>query len=227
MKTKIVIKNILALIFFVLVHNSGFGQNHIIHGMVHTLDSIPLIGAKITVKSTKQSVLTDSLGRFVIVCNADDKMVIRANGFYNQSVKVTEKIKFAAVNLKIKPGKQQREYAIGYGSVTEKEKSGAVDNLAENDRIFSRYNNVVELIRDNFSGVQVVEGEIIIRGSSTFQGSDAALIVIDGVISDNDILNILSPIQIKSIDIIKDGGTAVYGSRGANGVVLIETKKGK
>lgn len=221
------VKYLIAFILFFFVQNSCFSQNHIVHGMVHTLDSIPLIGAEITVKSSKQSVLTDSLGRFVIVCNADDKFVIRANGFYNQSVKVTEKIKFAAVNLKIKPGKQQREYAIGYGSVTEKEKSGAVDNLAENDKNFSRYNNVLELIRDNFSGVQVNNGEIIIRGSSTFQGSDAALIVIDGVISDNDILNILSPTEIKSIDIIKDGGTAVYGSRGANGVVLIETKKGK
>lgn len=220
-------KYIITVILFIFVQNSGFCQNHIVHGMVHTLDSIPLIGAEITVKSTKQSVFTDSLGRFVIVCNDEDKFKVKADGFYNQSVKITENIKLVAVNLKFKPGKQQREYAIGYGYVSDKDRTNTVNGLVQNDTDFSKYTNVLDIIRDNFSGVQVQNGEVIIRGSNTFQGSDAALIVVDGVIADSDILNTLSPIQINSIDVIKDGSSAVYGSRGANGVVLIETKKGK
>ena len=66
----------------------------------------------------------------------------------------------------------------------------------------------------------------IIRGTSSFHASNAALIVVDGVISDNDVLRTLSPIEVKSVDVIKDGSSAVYGSRGANGVVIIETRKG-
>lgn len=83
-----------------------------------------------------------------------------------------------------------------------------------------------ELIRGRFPGVDVQNGAIVMRGSKTFQGSDEALIVLDGVIADSDILRTLSPIDVKSINVIKDGSAAVYGSRGANGVVIIETKKG-
>ncbi|MBT6765191.1 MAG: TonB-dependent receptor plug domain-containing protein, partial [Prolixibacteraceae bacterium] len=62
--------------------------------------------------------------------------------------------------------------------------------------------------------------------TTSFNSSSAALIVLDGVISDASILNTISPIEVKSIDVLKDGGAAIYGSRGANGVVIIETKKG-
>jgi TonB-dependent SusC/RagA subfamily outer membrane receptor len=76
------------------------------------------------------------------------------------------------------------------------------------------------------AGAQVTNGEIILRGDNSFRSSSAALIVVDGVIVDYDFLNTLSPVQVKSIDAIKDGTSAIYGSRGANGVILIETKKG-
>jgi TonB-dependent SusC/RagA subfamily outer membrane receptor len=74
--------------------------------------------------------------------------------------------------------------------------------------------------------VQIVNGEIIIRGKNSLNSSSAALIVVDGVPSDYNVLNSIPPVQVKSINVIKDGSSAIYGSRGANGVVLIETKKG-
>ena len=83
-----------------------------------------------------------------------------------------------------------------------------------------------ELIRGRFAGVQIVNNEIIIRGINSINSSSAALIVIDGVPVDNSVLNTLPPIQVKSVNILKDGSAAIYGSRGANGVVIIETKKG-
>ena len=89
-----------------------------------------------------------------------------------------------------------------------------------------KYSDIYDLIRDQVAGAQIKNGEIIIRGDRSFQGSSAALIVVDGVIWDSEALRTLSPIQVKSIDAIKDGSAAVYGSRGANGVILIETIKG-
>jgi len=83
-----------------------------------------------------------------------------------------------------------------------------------------------DLLISQFAGVQITNGEIIIRGNRSFQGSSAALIVVDGVISDTDILRTISPIDVKSISVIKDGSSAIYGSRGANGVLIIETRKG-
>jgi len=161
-----------------------------------------------------------------VVTETGDKLKIRAEGFYNENVKVDEKTRFMAVNLRMKPGEKQREYAIGYGYVSEKDLTTSVNQLNLDKNDFTRYNNMSELLTGRFPGVEIRNGEIFIRGSKTFQGSDAALIVLDGVIAESDILHSLSPIDVKSVNVIKDGSTSVYGSRGANGVVLIETKKG-
>lgn len=201
-------------------------QDHVIQGIVHTLDSVPLTGVEIYVRSTKQSFYTDSTGRFTIMCEPVDKLKIQARGFFTQTLKVKSNIKLLAVNLKPKPENKQRMYSIGFGNVTEADRSNAVSSLNDNDTDFTKYNNMYDLIRANFSGVQVRNGEILIRGASSFNSSSTPLVIVDGAVSDYSILDVLSPLQIKKIDIIKDGTTAVYGSRGANGVILIETKKG-
>lgn len=214
------------IFLFIFISNWLNAQDHIIQGVVHTFDRIPLIGAEIKVKSTKQSVLTDSLGNFVIYCNSEDKLKVRAKGFYNQNVKVNKNIKVVAVNLKLKPGEKQQEYAIGYGYVSAEDLTNAVTGVNTTDASFLKYSDIYHLIRDQVAGVQIKNGEIIIRGDRSFQGSSAALIVVDGVIWDSETLRTLSPIQVKSITAIKDGGAAIYGSRGANGVILIETLMG-
>ncbi|MEN8229292.1 MAG: carboxypeptidase-like regulatory domain-containing protein [Bacteroidota bacterium] len=219
-------KKIGIFLAFVIFSNLLNAQDHIIHGIVHTFDKIPLIGAEIKVKSTKQSVFTDSLGNFVVLCNSEDKLRVMARGFYTQNVKIDGSTKVVAVNLNLKPGDKQREYAIGYGYVSGEDLTNAVAGLNTTDASFLKYSDIYSLIRDQVDGVQIKNGEIIIRGDRSFQGSSAALIVVDGIIWDSETLSTLSPIQVKSIDAIKDGGAAVYGSRGANGVILIETIKG-
>jgi TonB-dependent SusC/RagA subfamily outer membrane receptor len=201
-------------------------QERIIHGTVTTFDSIPLIGASVKVQSTKQEVLTDSLGNFSIGCDKKDKLKVYAHGFNNQNVKLTGNIKFAAINLTLKPGEKNREYAIGYGHVADADKLNAVASLNKDDFDFSQYSNIYELIRGRFAGVQVSNGEIIIRGINSINSSSAALIVVDGVPMDASVLSSIPPVQVKSINVIKDGSSAIYGSRGANGVVIIETKRG-
>jgi len=98
--------------------------------------------------------------------------------------------------------------------------------LNNNDIDFSQYSNIYDLIKGRFAGVQVVNGEIIIRGVNSINSSSAALIVVDGVPVDGSVLNSIPPVQVKSVNVIKDGSSAIYGSRGANGVVLIETRRG-
>ena len=217
-------KNTLFLVLILCVPVFIYGQSHAVYGVVHTLDSIPLIGVRVTVKSTNHTVLTDSLGEFRVICKDNDKLKLKADGFYDQKVKISKNIQLVAVNLKLKPGEKQREYAIGYGYVYDEDRTNAMSDLDDEDTDFTKYDNVYEIIRS--MGVQVRNGEVIIRGTTSFQGSSAALIVVDDVIVDGDYLQNLSPRQVKSIDIIKDGSSAVYGSRGANGVVIIKTKKG-
>ncbi|TNF46103.1 MAG: TonB-dependent receptor [Bacteroidetes bacterium] len=211
-------------VFFVLL--TGFTQERILQGRVFTFDSIPLIGASVEVKSTKQVVKTDSLGNFSVTCNAEDVLKVSARGFTTEKFKPESKVRFAIINLKLKPGQKSREYAIGYGHVKDVDKLNAVSNLNNKDVDFSMYSNMFELIRGRFAGVQVVNGEIIIRGVNSINSSSAALIVVDGVPTSSSVLSSIPPVQVKSINVIKDGSAAIYGSRGANGVVLIETKKG-
>jgi TonB-dependent SusC/RagA subfamily outer membrane receptor len=220
-------------VYLILIIISAFlftsnlnAQDKIIHGVITTFDSIQVIGAKIRIKSTKQIVLSDTLGHFTVACNPEDKLKVTAKGFYNQSVKITENIKLIAINLKLKSGEKNREYAVGYGHVTDRDKLNAVANLNNSDVDFSKYSNMYDLIRGRFASVQIINGEIIIRGINSINGSSAALIVVDGVPNSSAVLNSLSPGNVKNISIIKDGSSAIYGSRGSNGVVIIETKRG-
>ena len=211
------------LIFTISFYTNA--QEKVVTGVVTTLEEIPLIGAKITVKKTKAEAYTDITGVFSIECNPNDVLIVSADGFYNQKVKIGQNVKYAAVNLKLKPG--ERNYNLGYGYVADKDKLNAVAGLNQDDMDFSQYSSLLEAIRGRFAGVEVTnDGRVIIRGLNSLYGDSAALIVVDGVITDNSVLKQLPPSQVKRIDIIKDSGAAIYGSRGGSGVVLIETKKG-
>lgn len=213
-------------IFAFLFSINVSAQNKVITGIVTTLENIPLIGAEVEVKSTKQIVKTDITGKFGVACNVNDELKISAQGFISQKVKLKENIKLVVVNLKLELGEKGKAYAIGYGHVLEADKLTAVSGFEVEKKDYSNYSNMFDLIRGRFAGVDVVGNQIIIRGEKSLNSSNAALIVIDDVITDENILSTLSPINVKSINVIKDGSTAVYGSRGAAGVVLIETKKG-
>jgi TonB-dependent SusC/RagA subfamily outer membrane receptor len=223
MKKRFFIPLLIAILSSSLFTNA---QDRIVHGIVTTFDSIPLIDAEVKVRSTRQTVLTDSLGRFSVAVNANDRLNVGANGFFNQRVNLEEKTKYAAINLKLKPGDRNRQYAIGYGHVSDRDKLNALATMTSNDVDFSQYSNIYDLIRGRFAGVQVVNGEIIIRGVNSINSSSAALIIVDGVPVSGNALNSIPPVQVKSINVIKDGSSAIYGSRGANGVVIIETKRG-
>jgi TonB-dependent SusC/RagA subfamily outer membrane receptor len=214
------------ILFLILISNLNHAQDHLVRGAVHVFENIPMIGVEIKVKSTKQTVKTDSTGQFTVTCYAEDKLKIRAKGFYGQNVKVAPNTKFVAVNLKIRPGEQYLENAIGYGYISEKDKTTAVNSLKSDYESFSRYTDMQDLLISHFAGVQIRNGEIIIRGRNSISTSSSALIVVDGVVSDSEDLLAISPLLVKSISIIKDGSAAIYGSRGANGVILVETKKG-
>ena len=214
-----------ALFCFVTVNS--FAQQRFIQGIVTTFDSITIVGAEVMVKSSKEIVKTDSLGQFKVKVDGKDKLKISAKGFINQNVKLDEKTKLVAVNLKLKSGEKAREYAIGYGYVKDGERLNALAQMTSDDLDFSQYTSMYDLMRGRFAGVQIQSnGDIIIRGINSINLSSAALIVVDGVQVDGSVMSTLVPSQVKSINIIKDGSAAIYGARGANGVVVIETKKG-
>lgn len=202
-------------------------QEKVLQGKVTTFDSIPLINAGIQIKSSKQIVYTDTLGIFTVLCQQKDKLKVTAKGFSTKNVKIEEKIKYIFVNMKLKSGRENREIAVGYGHVKNKDLLYSISSLDERSLDFSRYSNIYEIIRGRFPGVEIKGDEIIVRGTSTFLGSDAALLVVDGVIVGHEVFSSLSPADIANINVLKDASASAYGSRGANGVVIVETKSAK
>jgi len=228
------IQKVTLFLVFIFVAFFVFGQDKTLVGKITTFDSIPLIGVDVLVKSTKQTVKTDSLGRFLVMCNPEDKLEIKADGFYTQKVKIEKEIRLILVNLKLKKGDDNMEMAqrhvnVGYGYVDAKSLLNSIASLNKNDIDFSVYTNMFDLIQGQFPGVAVEGNKVVIRGNKTYYGteSDAALLVIDGAIVSTQDFATLSPLDVESVDVIKDGSSSIYGSRGANGVVIVETKKGK
>jgi TonB-dependent SusC/RagA subfamily outer membrane receptor len=211
----------------ILPFSNSRAQEIMIRGVVTTFETIPVVGAEIKVKSTEQMVKTDTLGRFSVVVSSKDKLKVTANGFNTANVKLNDKTKAVSVNLKLKPGEKGKAYAIGYGHVLDEEKLNAVAQLNTNEVDFSKYRTMQEAIAGRIPGVQFRGGGIIIRGNASISGPTYALIVIDGVTSDASALDRINPSDVKSINVIKDGSSAIYGAKGANGVVVVETKSGR
>jgi TonB-dependent SusC/RagA subfamily outer membrane receptor len=224
---KIRLFNPFVLLLLFIYSSSLTAQERTLTGLVTTFESIAVANAEVKVLSSKIATLTDSLGNFEIKCSPGDKILISAKGFISQKIKIEEKTKKALVNLKIKSNEKNLDVAVGYGHISEKDRLHAITTM-RNDKPskFLKYTNMYDLIRDSAPGVQIINGNIIIRGINSILGSSAALIVVDGNIVDSSYLEMLSPVNVKSVSVMKDG-SSIYGSRGANGAVLIQMKKGE
>ena len=215
------------LIFLFSFTSISYSQERTVTGLVTTLENIAVVNAEVKVLSSKVTVLTDTFGNFKVSCLLNDKIKISAKGFYSQKVKIDEKTKEAFINLMLKPGEKNLDVAVGYGHIKEKDKSYAISNISNDDTFeFSKYSNMLQHIVNSSPSIVIGGGGIIIRGSNSLLGSSAALILIDGIAVNLSQLSMLPPSDVKSVDILKGGSAAIYGSRGANGVVIITTKRG-
>ena len=124
--------------------------------------------------------------------------------------------------------KKNRELAVGYGFMSKEDLTFAADHMQQENNEYCNFSNIYELLKGKFPGVQVdgTSGSyrVYIRNSTSINGPRDVLFVVDG--SAGASIDGISPCNIRSIDVIKDGMTSIYGTRGSNGVVLIETKKG-
>ena len=131
------------------------------------------------------------------------------------------------LNLIFRDTPTNRELATGMGYIKEDQLTYALANLESENNDFCNYTNVLSLIQGKFSGVEVKDTGgggvgVFIRGTKSIEGSNEALYVVDGIqVTD---IAFVVPCDMRSINILKDGAAAMYGSRGANGVVVIETK---
>lgn len=120
------------------------------------------------------------------------------------------------------PSNNQDEVNIGYGTISKDKNTYAVSKVQPDENTINTYTDMYEYLQGRVPGVTVVGTKIIIRGIGTNGDSDP-LILLDGIECGD--LSIIDPNSVASVEVLKDGSSSIYGARGANGVVMITTKK--
>lgn len=191
----------------------------------------PLSGATVSVQGTKTVVLTDQNGHFSIEANKDQVLSITYVGMASQTITIADSNPLTVV-LHPEGGQLDQVVVVGYGTVKKSDLTGAIATVSAEDINANVAQTTAGAIQGKVAGVKVanVSGQpgsgmsINIRGLSSL-GSNTPLYVIDGVYGD---INMVDPDDIASINVLKDASAAaIYGSRAANGVVLITTKGGR
>jgi len=192
-------------------------------------ESVP--GATIGQKGTTNRVISDIDGRYAINVPANATLVFSYTGFATQEVAVNRR---AVVNVTLTEDSRMLDelVVIGYGTMKKSDLTGAVGSLGGDDLVASPVANIGQALQGKVAGLQVIDAgkpgdnvSIKIRGLGSINNCDP-LVVIDGVPTDLG-LNNLNMADVERIDVLKDASaTAIYGSRGANGVVMITTKRG-
>lgn len=220
------LRKLIILYIFIFLIVGASSQEKVLRGKVTIKEEIPVIGAGIQVKSSGEVFYTDSLGQFKITCGNSDKLIVEAKGFNREKISVKPATKYAFINLSPKAGEKNVDLALGYINVNDKDKLYAIVGRDDTELNYSMYQNVVEALTGNFPGLQIWNNKIIIRNSVTFTDSNAALIIVDGRETTFESLSNIATVDIKNISVMKDASASIYGSRGGNGVVIVETKRG-
>jgi len=209
-------------------------QNLSVSGVVTDAgDGSPLVGVSVLVKGSSTGTITDMNGKYTLKAAQGSTLVFSYIGMESQQAAV----KSNTVNVKLtSDSKMLNEVvAVGYGSSRKKDISGSVASVNREEMMRKSPTNILEGLKGAAAGVMVTSQDgapdanaaIRIRGVATINGSASPLYVVDGVqVGTN--ANFLAPSDIESIEILKDASaTAIYGSLGANGVIMITTKHGK
>lgn len=244
----------LYLFSFILISFQGLAQDKRLTGTVTDEKGEALAGATITAGNNTASTLTNAQGKFSFDVPAGARiLVVTFTGMEKEEILISGKTSFTIV-LKPSVTTLSDVVVVGYGTVRKTDVTGAAQRISREDFIRDNPTNILQAIQGKLAGVNVTQNDgapgaglsIRVRGSNSFLGGTEPLYVIDGVPFNNsnsgatpsaigsdekqtlNALAFLNPNDIESIDILKDASaTAIYGSRGANGVVLITTRKGR
>ena len=237
---KVKMNKLLYAVMFFLCVAFGYAQQITVKGTVKDGAGEPLMGASVLVKGTSHGTAADFDGKFELKVDKGATLVFSSVGFKSQEVAAK-----AVMNITLQEDVQQLGdvVVIGYGAVRKKDLTGSVNLVTDKDFNKAPAVNADQLIQGKIAGVQMAstggapgEGQTIrIRGNGSLSLTSNPLIVIDGVPMNDggvggsrSIFNSINPEDIESMTVLKDASsTAIFGSRAANGVIMITTKKGK
>lgn len=221
----------LLLVVLLLMSFNSVAQTGI-QGTVSDSDGIPIAGASVIVKNTSNGVVTDFDGKFQLnVASTSAVLTVSYIGFETQEIPVGTQTNFSVV-LKEDLQELDEVVVIGYGTQKRADVTSAVSTVKAEDFVKGNVKDAAQLIQGKVAGLTIsapsgdpTEGtQIKLRGVSSLTGGTAPLVLVDGVPAS---LSTVAPEDIQTIDVLKDGSaTAIYGTRGTNGVIIISTKQG-
>lgn len=209
---------------------------HVINGTVTNEKGEPLEGVVINVKNSNESVATNAAGQFKISINKTTAVLAISHvGYADKEVEVTQNSNNLAITLSISSKELGEVVVVGYGTVKKSDLTGAISGINQKEIEARPVANALEAMQGKVAGVDISSnerpgtvGDITIRGVRSLTASNSPIYVVDGIPLITGGIDNINPGDIESIDVLKDASaTAIYGSRGANGVVIITTKQGK
>jgi TonB-linked SusC/RagA family outer membrane protein len=222
------------LVLLLMISLTGFGQSRL-SGKVIDDGGLPLPGVNVLVKGTTQGVVTEMNGEYVLTDVADDAILVFSFiGFESQEIARNGR---SVIDVKLLPDVKTLEevVVVGYGTQKKSVATASLSKVDAKDLTGFGVARVDQMLQGQVAGVSFksVSGQpgselnIYIRGIGT-NGDNRPLIIIDGIVVNDGILQSLNPADIESVQVLKDGAsTAIYGSRGANGIIMVTTKKAK
>ncbi len=228
-------KILLLLTLLFVIPFTLLAQNKTIKGKVVDESGAPVSGANILAKGTKKGVQTDNSGDFSITVSAGTTdLVISSVGFTAKIVTVTGN-DAGTVQLFKEVITQEDVVVVGYATIKRKDLTGSVSSVSSKELKDFPLSSAAEALQGKLAGVQLTSTEgapgaeiiVRVRGGGSITQDNSPLYIVDGVQVEN-ALSVLSPQDIATVDVLKDASTtAIYGARGANGVIIITTKGGK
>lgn len=226
-------KKIFSILLLVILSWAALAQNRTVTGTVSDESGAPMPGA--TLVAGKNYAIADDKGRFTLQAQQGEEVTVSFLGYDDYLFTVNGN---ATLNIHMTPSADSmlnESVAIGYGKTTKKEVTGAVASLKTEDLDKGSFISPAGMLQGKVAGLTVVNPDggdpnasyqILLRGTNTLSAGQGPLIIIDGV-ADADMRNINFQ-EVESIDVLKDGSaSAIYGTRGTNGVVIITTKRAK
>lgn len=205
-----------------------------ISGIIKDDNGIPIVGATIMEKGTNNGAISDMDGNFSFNIEKNGILQISYIGYVEQTLSAANKT-FFNITLKEDSRLLDEVVVIGYGSMKKKDLTGAISHVEAERLTLERPTTVQDILRSSAPGLIVQPSSsdaketpsFLIRGQRSLNGGTAPLVVLNGVPFNGD-LSEINPVDIESVDVLKDASSAaIYGAKSANGVVIITTKKGK
>lgn len=211
-----------------------FAQEITVTGTVTDANGLPMPGVNVLIKGTSKGTQTDFDGKYSVTAQEGDKIVFSFLGMKTVEKNVGTE---GQIDVTMEAGSESlgEVVVVGYGEKKRSDVTGSIVSVSSEEITQRPVNNALEAMQGKAAGVDITTserpgtvGSITIRGVRSLTASNSPLYVVDGIPMISGGIDNINPQDIESIDILKDASaTAIYGSRGANGVVIVSTKRGK